>query len=199
MEFPKPGDAHKKLAALIGEWSGPEALSPSPWDPVGGTALGTVRNVWIADGFGVAQTYEQQRDGKVTFLGHGVFSYDPSTAEYAMRWWDSMGGNGAEYRGTFDGNTLVLGAPMPQGGHARTSWEITGPGSHTFLMQISQDGVNWVTSMEGRYTKGGARKAAPKKAAAKKPAAKKAARKAAAPRRSTKPARAKAAKKKKKR
>jgi Protein of unknown function (DUF1579) len=195
MEMPKPGDAHKRLAALIGEWSGPETLSPSPWDPAGGTAIGTVRNVWIADGFGVAQTYEQKRDGKVNFLGHGVFSYDPSTGEYAMRWWDSMGGNGSEYRGTFDGNTLVLGAPMAQGGHARTSWEITGPNSHTFLMQISQDGENWMTSMEGRYKKGGAKKGAVKKAAAKTTT-----RKAAAPRRSVKPARAKkAAKKAKKR
>ena len=153
MEMPKPGDAHKKLSALVGEWSGGEKLHPSPWDPAGGTARATVSNRWIVDGFAVMQTYEQRRDGKVTFRGHGVFWFDPLKQEYVMHWWDSMAGIGGEYRGQFNGDVLTLGAPMPQGGQSRTSWTLTGRDGHTFLMEVSPDGERWHPAMEGRYRK----------------------------------------------
>jgi len=89
MDMPKPGDAHKKLSALIGEWSGTEKLHPSPWDPAGGTAEARVINRWVADGFAVVQEYEQSRNGQVTFRGHGVFWFDPQRDEYVMHWWDA--------------------------------------------------------------------------------------------------------------
>ena len=206
MDMPKPGDAHKKLEVLIGDWSGRETLHPSPWDPAGGTASATVTNRWIADGFAVVQDYQQRRGGKVTFSGHGVFWFDPAKQEYVMHWWDSMGGTGGEYRGQFTGGLLMLGAPMPQGGQSRTTWNITGPGSHTFLMEVSQDGENWMPAMEGRYGRRAAKKtsamkkrtalkkAAPKKAALKKVAARQPVKKAA--KKATKKATAKKAGKK---
>jgi hypothetical protein len=164
MEMPKPGDAHKKLAPFIGEWSGPETMHPSPWDPAGGTATGHVTNRWVTDGFAVVQEYEQRRGGKVTFRGHGVFWFDPGKQEYVMTWWDSMGGTPNEFRGQFDGNALLLTSPNPQGGFSRAAWSLTGSGSHTFSMDVSPDGQTWKPSMEGRY-----RKVAVKKAAANKP------------------------------
>jgi hypothetical protein len=163
MNKPEPGDAHKKLSALIGDWSGGETLHPSPWD-AGGTAAASVTNSWVLDGLAVVQQYEQRRDGQVTFRGHGVFWYDPSSQEYVMHWWDSMNGTAGEYRGDFDGDVLVLGAPMPQGGHSRTSWRLTGPDAHDFLMEVSPDGETWQPAMEGRYRKTApARKAAGKR------------------------------------
>jgi Protein of unknown function (DUF1579) len=165
MDMPKPGDVHKQLGRLVGEWSGEETLHPSPWDPKGGTAIGSVTNQWIVDGFAVVQEYEQRRGGQVTFRGHGVFWFDPATSEYVMHWWDSMGGTGAAYRGTLEGDRLMLGAPMPQGGHSRTSWTSTGPNSHTFLMEVSPDGKAWQPAMEGRYQRRGARKSAARSAA----------------------------------
>src|SRR5262245_40199246 len=130
MEMPKPGEAHKKLSVLVGEWDGDETLPPSPWDTAGGAALARVTNRWDADGVARVQDYEQIRNDQVTFSGHGVFWYDPASDEYVMHWWDSMGGAAGEYRGKLEGNRLVLGSPMPQGGHARTSWVITGPNAH---------------------------------------------------------------------
>jgi hypothetical protein len=192
MEMPKPGDAHEKLGALVGEWAGDETLHPSPWDPVGGGAQAQVTNRWVADGFAVVQEYEQRRNGRVTFRGHGVFWFDPGRGEYVMHWWDSMGGTAGEYRGRFDGDVLMLSAPMPQGGHSRTSWTLTGPDAHTFLMEVSPDGEVWQPAMEGRYRRGArrastqaARRAGP--AAAKPRPARKSAR-AAKPARSAKKA-----------
>ena len=122
MEMPKPGDAHKKLDALVGEWGGDEKLHPSPWDPAGGGALARVTNRRVADGFAVVQEYEQSRNGQVTFRGYGVFWFDPARDEYVMHWWDSMGSGANEYRGRFEGNVLRLSSPMSQGGRSRTSW-----------------------------------------------------------------------------
>jgi hypothetical protein len=152
MEMPKPGDAHKKLSDLVGEWHGAETLHPSPWD-VGGAATGRTVNRWILDGFAIHQEYEQVRDGKVTFRGHGVIWYDASRGDYVMHWWDSMGGTVNEYRGRLEGNRLELSAPMPQGGVSRTSW-LLAPDAHDFLMEISPDGSDWQPAMAGRYTKG---------------------------------------------
>ncbi|MDH4064340.1 MAG: DUF1579 domain-containing protein, partial [Acidobacteriota bacterium] len=134
-------------------------LHPSPWDPAGGSATATVTNRAVLDGFVVVQEYEQRRGGQVTFRGHGVIWFDPARAEYVMHWWDSMAGIGGEYRGHFEGDTLRLGAPMPQGGHSRTSWTLTGPDAHVFLMEVSPDGETWHPAMEGQY-----RKAAPRAA-----------------------------------
>jgi hypothetical protein len=160
MEMPKPSDAHKKLGAFIGEWSGPETMYPAPWDPVGGKAMAKVVNRWILDGFAVVQEYEQRRDGKVNFRGHGVIWFDPSKQEYVMNWWDSMGGSGGQYRGVFNGTTLNLAAPMPQGGQSRTSWDFSTPGAYSFNMEISGDGQTWKPAMAGSYKKAAAKKRA---------------------------------------
>jgi hypothetical protein len=179
MDMPKPGDVHKQLERLIGEWSGEETLYPSPWDPKGGKATGSVRNRWIVDGFAVVQEYEQRRGKDVTFRGHGVFWFDPASREYVMHWWDSMGAAGSAYRGQLENDRLMLGAPTPQGGHARTSWTTTGPNSHTFLMEVSPDGQMWQAAMEGRYRRRAATKAA-KAGAAKKAARSRPAKRSAA-------------------
>ena len=194
MDMPKPGDAHRKLAGFIGEWSGGETLHPSPWDPTGGTATATIVNRWIADGFAVAQDYEQRRGGKVNFRGHGVIWYDSNKHEYVMHWLDSMSGSNSEFRGNFDGDVLMLSAPMPGGGgHGRTVWNLGTPGAFTFSMDMSPDGANWKSTMEGKYRKAAA--AGPVKKAAAQPAMKAAARKKAAPKKAA-PKKAKHAAKK---
>ncbi|MGE5277442.1 MAG: DUF1579 family protein [Acidobacteriota bacterium] len=75
--MPRPGEPHRQLRKLVGSWRGEERLSPSPWDPVGGTAVGRVENRSALDGFAVVQDYEQERNGAVGFRGHRVFSWDP--------------------------------------------------------------------------------------------------------------------------
>ena len=149
--MPKPGDPHKRLEALVGEWSGPETVHPAPWDPAGGEAVGEVVNSWILDGFAVMQQYAQIRNGTRNFSGHGVFWYDPAVEEYGMTWWDSLGGPASHFRGSFDGDRLVLVSDMPQGGFCRSVFDIGTPGSYSFLMEVSPDGEHWAPAMEGTY------------------------------------------------
>ena len=187
MEMPKPGEAHERLHKLAGDWSGGEKLHPAPWDPAGGPAQATVANRVILDGWAVVQEYQQSRGGQPNFSGHGIFWYDPATGEYAMTWVDSMAGQPATFRGGFEGDVLRLTNAMADGGFARCSFDCSEPDQYAFLMEVSQDGQQWMPAMEGTYTKG-ARKAV--KTTARKAAAKKAkARKAAAPKKAAKAAR----------
>jgi hypothetical protein len=173
MEMPKPGEAHKKLERLVGAWRGTETMHPAPWDPAGGPAQGHVVNRWVTGGFAVVQEYRQRRGGVDNFSGHGVFWFDQARQEYVMTWWDSMGGMGAEYRGGFNGDVLELKSAMPQGGYARTSFDLGTPGRYGFRMDISMDGASWQPAMEGQYEPATAGRAVKRKAG--KPSARKAA------------------------
>ena len=151
MDMPKPGEAHRKLERLVGYWIGEEKLYPSPWDPKGGAAIGKVHNRIALSGFNVVQDYEQERNGSINFQGHGVFSWDAKASCYVLHWFDSMGMPPNEFRGNFDGNTLNLTNEGPQG-HSRTVFDFQKDGHYTFRMEVSQDGRQWQTFMEGHYS-----------------------------------------------
>ena len=149
-EMPKPTAAHRKLEQLLGSWSGEEKMSPSPWDPKGGTAIGRVENRSAVDGFVVVQDYVQELDGTASFRGHGVFSVEGE--EILLHWWDSMGLPPNVFRGQFEGNTLTLSFAGAQG-HHRTVFSLTEPNQYEFRMDVSQDGQEWYTFMEGTYAR----------------------------------------------
>ena len=152
MEMPKPTPAHDKLRKLIGRWKGPETMSPSPWDPKGGTAVGTAENKPALDGFAVIQDYIQLRENNVTFRGHGVFAYDTNENCYTIHWFDSMGTPGNLYKGNFEGDVLKLSSKF-QTGFSRVSWDLSKEGEHTFKMEMSPDGKMWQPMMVGTYKK----------------------------------------------
>ncbi len=108
MNMPRTGEAHRKLQALIGCWSGQEQLHPSPWDPAGGPAQCEVENRLALDGFAVIHDYTQRRDGRVNFQGHGVFRYDANEDVYQLHWFDSLGQAPSTFRGTFEESRLRL-------------------------------------------------------------------------------------------
>jgi len=142
MDMPKPTDHHWKLERLAGRWRGVETMHPSPWDPEGGSAIG--RNDWriALDGFAAITDYEQERDGRITFRGHGVMTYDPKDACYVLHWFDSMGSPPEVFRGNFDGEVLTVSHGGP-GMHARLTWDFRRKGVLRSSMLMSQDGVNW--------------------------------------------------------
>ena len=149
-EMPKPNAAHARLHALAGRWIGQETIPPCPWDPQGGTAVGHCDNRIALDGWVLLHDYEQERDGRICFRGHGVFSFDAATGEYVLHWWDTMGVTPNVFRGVFVDHRLVLNCHDSQG-HSRTTWELPGGDTYRFQMEMSQDGVQWQTMMSGEY------------------------------------------------
>lgn len=153
MDMPKVLEQHKKLAMMAGTWVGEETMFPSPWDPKGGSANGKIEGRIGIDGFFLVTDYVQERGGQVTYRGHGVYGWDAQQACYTMHWFDSMGCAPAEpAKGQWLGNTLTFQNKSPMG-HGRFTYNFDGEGRYTFRMEGSQDGTQWMTMMEGRYTR----------------------------------------------
>jgi hypothetical protein len=154
MEMPRPTDAHRRLERIVGRWSGEERLYPSPWDPQGGTALGRIDNRLAMDGFAVVQDYEQERNGVITFSGHCVFRWDDAEQCYILHWFDSTGMPPDVFRGTFEDNVLTATTQGPKG-WSRCTFDHRQEGHYSFRMEVSQDGAQWHTFMDGTYTREG--------------------------------------------
>jgi len=152
MKMPEPTPGHARMAALAGNWEGEETMFPSQWDPVGGTATGRSNSRLDLGGFAVITDYEQERDGKITFTGHGVMTYDPKRETYVMYWVDCMGSPPEVFEGRFDGDVLAMGHGGP-GMHARMTYDLTDPSCLRSWMEMSHDGKTWNKLFEARYTR----------------------------------------------
>lgn len=152
MDMPKPGEAHKRLEKLAGVWEGTEIMHPSPWVKERTEATGRVENRVSLDGFNVIQDYEQRMGDKVSYRGHGVFSWDMTQAKYTMHWWDSMGTPVDVFTGDFKGDVLTMSSRNPMG-HSRAIYDLGQPEGYGFRMEFSKDGKEFVPFMEGTYTR----------------------------------------------
>ena len=149
MEMPTPSAGHKKLEKIAGQWEGEETMYPSPWDPKGGAATGRIKSRMAVNGFALINDYEQERDGKITFTGHGVFTYDPKGESYTLIWVDCMGAPPEIFKGKFEGEVLKLAHGGP-GMHVRLTYDISQPDSLTTSMEMSQDGKEWNRFFDAR-------------------------------------------------
>jgi hypothetical protein len=151
MQMPTVHDQQKRLTELFtGTWRGEEKLHPSEWDPNGGPAFGT----WIAraavDGFNLLVDYDEERDGKVVYRGHGVHGYDATEGGFLVYWFDNIGMMPkAPTRATLDGNRYSYTEP---GGKTRMTYEWNGD-KMEFRIDRSKDGTTWAPMHEGRYTR----------------------------------------------
>src|SRR6059036_860769 len=153
MEMPTVQEQHRKLQTLVGTWTGEEKLSPSPWDPKGGAATSRTETRSDLDGFFFTTDYVQERGGKVSYRGHGVFGWDPSEKCYTMHWFDSMGSPcNTPARGRWEGDKLTFEHRTPMG-HARYIYTFEKDGRYGFRIDNSQDGKQWSNFMDGRYTR----------------------------------------------
>lgn len=151
MDMEKPAAELERLGAMVGSWIGEETTHATPWGPGGSTATAKVEARYACDGWAVLVDYRQERDGEVTYLGHGVFGYHVPSGRYLQHWSDSMSGIPAEpVAGEWEGDTLTFHGKGP-GGHVRYVYVFTGPDSYEFRMEGSRDGREWSRWMEARY------------------------------------------------
>ncbi|HEV8422796.1 MAG TPA: DUF1579 family protein [Chthoniobacterales bacterium] len=149
MEMPQPSEGHRKLEKIAGEWQGEETMYPSPWEPNGGSAIGRISSRIALNGFALINDYEQERDGKVNFSGHGVFTYDPKADTYTLVWVDCMGAPPEVFKGKFEGDILKLSHGGP-GMHVRLTYDLSQPGLLATSMEMSQDGSEWKRFFDAR-------------------------------------------------
>ena len=150
MDMPKPSAGHLLLEKLYGSWVGEETMHPSQWDPKGGVAIGRNENKLSLGGFALISDYEQERDGVITFTGHGVYTYAPKEDRLTLHWFNSMGSPPEVFVGGFEGDVLTLAHGGP-GMHARMTYDLSTPGTMKGMMEMSPDGAEWKVLFEAVY------------------------------------------------
>ena len=156
MEMPRPTEAHRKFEKLAGNWTGEEIMHPSPWDPKGGTAVGRTRNRIDLGGFVVIVDYEQEREGQITFSGHGVYTYDQKEQCIVLYWFDCMGMQPNMFKGNFEGDVLnLVSDESTEGGprFSRLTYNLGTPGTMTYRMELSEDGEAWKVFLDAAYAR----------------------------------------------
>jgi hypothetical protein len=150
MDMPRPGAEHERLfSRLQGHWSGPEQLAPSPWGE-GGAAIGRTHCRVALDGMTLVQEYEEEKDGRVCFRGHGVFLIEPGSGDVLWWWFDSMGFPPEPARGRWDGDTLLFEKKTPRG-EARYRYDFASDGYRFTIENRFPGQVEFSEFMHGNY------------------------------------------------
>jgi Protein of unknown function (DUF1579) len=153
MPMPKPAPELAKLDYLAGNWIGDADLKPGPMGP-GGKMTSTDEAHWM-DGkfFLVMHSKFGGAMGDGTSLA--IFGYDPDKKVYTYNEYNSMG-QAEHSEGTINGDTWTWNSDENMGGQTfkgRFTMKVLTATSYTYKFEMSQDGTNWTTVMDGKATK----------------------------------------------
>ena len=152
---PTPGPEQKNLAKFAGTWKMEATLQPSPMGP-GGPMTGTETCKMFEGGWHlVCESTGKGPMGQMK--GHAFLTYDRNTKQYRYMAINNM--PDAEIAtGTVTGDTWTWTSKMDMGGktiQSRFTLTLTSPTVQTYKWEMSEDGTNWKTAMEGKSTKVG--------------------------------------------
>jgi hypothetical protein len=154
MQMPKPAPELKKVDYFAGNWTSEGDIKPGPMGP-GGKMIMTERNQWMDGGFFLTM----QSEFNVAALGSGTgtayMGYDADKKVYTYDEFNSMG-EAQHSTGRVDGDTwnwngekYLAGSTMK----TRFIMKTLSATSYTFKLEMSPDGNNWSTVMDGKATK----------------------------------------------
>ena len=162
---PAPGPEVKKLGYFVGKWTSEGNAKESPMGPAG-KFIGSETDEWFAGGFYVV-THSSVKGPMGAEKELAVMGYDPQEKMYKYTSYSSAGYSESA-KGTLESDTWTWTSETNMGGQTyknRFIVKVLSPESYTFTFEISTDGTQWNSIVEGK-----AKKVTP--AAAKKPAAK---------------------------
>jgi hypothetical protein len=153
MPMPKPAPELAKLDYLAGNWTADGDLKPGPMGP-GGKITSTDDVHWMEGNFFlVMHSKFKGAMGDGTSLA--IFGYDPDKKVYTYNEYNSMG-QAEHSEGTISGDTWTWNSDENMGGQTfkgRFTMKAMTPTSYTYKFEMSQDGTNWTTVMDGKATK----------------------------------------------
>jgi hypothetical protein len=152
---PPPAAELQKLDFLTGHWTEEGTATMGP--------PGTPSTKWTQTGD------SEWMDGKYFLVEHSdmdlgplgkskelaVYGYDSDNKVYTRTGFDSWG-EAVKSTGTVNGDTWVWTNEQRMGGMAmkgRFTMKVLSPTSYTLKYEMSQDGTNWMTAVEGTATK----------------------------------------------
>jgi hypothetical protein len=151
MEMPPPAPELKKLDFLTGDWSAQGTTTQgaaSKWTM-------STRAEWLEGNYFLVEHSNGDLGpaGKMTELA--VMGYDPDRKVYTYNAFSSAG-MAESATGTIDGDTWTWLSDEHMNGRTfkgRFTMKVLSPTSYTMKFELSEDGTNWMTGMEGKATK----------------------------------------------
>ncbi len=152
---PTPAPELKKLDYFSGNWTTEAQMKPSPYGP-GGKVTGSDHIEWMQGDFFmiIHSTFSSASMGDG--VEYAVMGYDSTKKQYTYESFNSMGEHDvATCTPAADGKTWVWyssatdASPMKW----RFTETILSASSYTMKFEMSQDGTNWSSVMEGKATK----------------------------------------------
>jgi Protein of unknown function (DUF1579) len=156
MEMPAPAPELKKLDFLTGNWTAEGTMTP-PGPPSSSATKWTMTTnaEWLEGSYFLVEHSNGDLGpmGKIKELA--VMGYDRDRKVYTYNAFSSFG-EVESATGTIDGDTWTWLSDEHMNGSTfkgRYTMKVLSPTSYTMKFEMSQDGTNWATTMEGKATK----------------------------------------------
>jgi hypothetical protein len=156
MQAPKPGPEVQKLAYFAGTWTVEGTIGEGPWGAGGKFSTSSTAD-WMPGGFFLEGHTDSKMpaeiggDGKTT----SYMGYDQDESTYTSDQFNSQGRHESS-KGTLTGDTWTWTGSQVYGGQnvqRKVTMKVLSPTSYTMKLEVSLDGTNWMTFMDGKATK----------------------------------------------
>ena len=154
MAPPSPAPELKKLDFMTGDWAAEGTMTMGPGSPTTKWTM-TTHADWMDGNFFLVE----HSDGDLGAMGKikelAVMGYDPDKKVYTYHAFNNMG-EAESATGTVDGDTWTWTSDEHMNGmtfKGRYTMKVLSPNSYNMKFELSQDGTNWMTGMEGKATK----------------------------------------------
>ena len=151
-----PGAEVKKLDYFVGTWTSEGTIAQGPWG-MGGKFSSTSKGEWMPGNFFVKAESEAKMPPEIGGDGTStmIMGYDTQANTYTSDRFSSLGQH-EQSKGTVSGDTWTWASSSNYGGmeiQGRMTMKVVSPTSYTFKYEVSTDGKEWMTFMEGKATK----------------------------------------------
>jgi Protein of unknown function (DUF1579) len=153
MPAPKPAPELSKLDYFAGNWIADGDIKPGPMGP-GGKMTSTDEGHWM-DGKFFMVLHSKFKGAMGDGMSLAIMGYDPEKKVYTYNEFNSMG-QAEHAEGNVAGDTWTWTSDENFGGQmfkGRYTMKVGSPTSYTFKYEISKDGTEWTTVMDGTATK----------------------------------------------
>jgi len=154
MGQPAPAPELKKLDFMTGNWTAEGTVNPGPGMP-GGKFSETTHGEWMEGNYFLVEHSDGDMGPMGKFKELAAMGYDSDRKVYTYTAFNSMG-QAESSSGTVNGDTWTWLSDEHMGGmtmKGRFTMKVISPTSYTMKFELSQDGTNWTTAMEGKATK----------------------------------------------
>jgi Protein of unknown function (DUF1579) len=152
---PTPAPETKKLELLAGDWTAQGTMTAGPPGTPESKWTMNTHAEWMQGNFFLVEHSDLDMAGmgkgtEIAFLG-----YDPDKKVYTYHAFNSWG-EAESATGTVEGDTWTWTSDEHMGGRTmkgRYTMKVLSPTSYTMKFELSPDGNQWNTGMEGKATK----------------------------------------------